>query len=338
VKLAASVLVVFGLAAAAGLVAARSSRPDCGVMRVAGAPPGSPAVAGRCHAVDGKPVFVPAFPLTPGLTYVVSHADGTTTTTTVPRRRVERTTTVRVYPSAERVPANVLKLYLEFSAPMSIGEAGQRLRLRDSKGQVLTGAFLALEEEMWDAERRRLTLLFDPGRVKRGLRTNLEDGPPLTAGETYALEVDDSWIDAAGAPLASGATKTFVAVSADRERPDAAGWQLTAPRTNTREPLEVALGESLDFALLQRLIRVVDARGVRLNGSISLAEGERSWRFVPDEAWTAGSHYVEVDHRLEDLAGNNLHRLFDADLTQTRRPVDNPTSVVRLGFRPAQRP
>jgi hypothetical protein len=360
VKLAAWVVSALALALAAGLASARPSKPDCGEMHVAGTPAGSPAVAGRCDLVEGRPVFVPAFPLAAGVSYVTSHSSGLTTTTTVPPKTAARTTTVQVYPTSGRVPANLLKLYLEFSTPMSIGEAGQRVRLRDARGTLMTGAFLALDEEMWDAERRRLTILFDPGRVKRGLRTNLEAGAPLTPGETYSLEVDEGWVDAAGATLASGITKRFVAVSPDRVRPAAARWVITAPRTNTREPLAIAFGEILDAALLRRAIRVVDRAGVQLEGSISLHDGERAWRFAPAEPWARGDHLVEVDPRLEDLAGNNLYRLFDADLSHgaTRsRPRFNtvqhgsgrraassqpatapPARVVRLRFQPLPRP
>ena len=46
---------------------------------------------------------------------------------------------------------------------------------------------LEVGEELWDADQCRLTLFFDPGRIKRGLRPHLEAGPPLTEGEAYRL-------------------------------------------------------------------------------------------------------------------------------------------------------
>lgn len=38
---------------------------------------------------------------------------------------------------------------------------------------------------------------------------------------------------------------------------------------------------------------------------------ESGWQFMPEEAWQAGLYELIVNTRLEDLAGNNLHGLFD---------------------------
>ena len=37
-------------------------------------------------------------------------------------------------------------------------------------------------------------------------------------------------------------------------------------------------------------------------------------RFYPAEPWNTGNYMIEVEGRLEDLAGNNLNRLFEKDL------------------------
>jgi hypothetical protein len=50
---------------------------------------------------------------------------------------------------------------------MSRGEAYRRVHLLDATGRPINLAFLEIEQELWDPEGRRLTLLFDPGRVKR---------------------------------------------------------------------------------------------------------------------------------------------------------------------------
>src|SRR6185436_10043517 len=92
-------------------------------------------------------------------------------TLTVPRAaKASRTMVENIYPTEERVPANLLRMYIVFTAPMSISQSASHLRLVDENGQTVSGAFLQLEEELWDPGRRRLTVLFDPGRVKRGLR------------------------------------------------------------------------------------------------------------------------------------------------------------------------
>ena len=45
-------------------------------------------------------------------------------------------------------------------------------------------------EELWDQGFRRLTMTFDPGRIKRGLTSNEAIGPPLAEGKHYTLVID----------------------------------------------------------------------------------------------------------------------------------------------------
>ena len=66
---------------------------------------------------------------------------------------------------------------------------------------------------------------------------------------------------------------------------------------------------------------------------MAVAEGERSWAFVPDRPWGDDDLELRVDPILEDLAGNSIARVFDRDLSaaeDTPRPAD----VIRLPFRP----
>src|SRR4029450_9861973 len=118
------------------------------------------------------------------------------------------------------------------------GTALQHVHLMDEAGREVPGAFLALDQELWDPERRRLTLLFDPGRVKRGVRTNVESGAPLVAGRRYRLAIDDGWTDGNGAQLASGFEHAFDVGEADRRSPDPNRWRLTRPSPGTRVVLQ----------------------------------------------------------------------------------------------------
>ena len=300
-------------------------------VRVAGAPPDAPAVTGACVVRDGKPTFVPAFPVMQGVVYSVR----------VGGREVERlgtaapsptpSVTARIFPSSAVLPANQLKLYVEFSAPMMLGESRYHLRLVDAAGKQVPDAFLAADEEMWDAERRRLTVLFEPGRVKRGLKANMQSGAPLREGERYTLVVDDGWRDAQGAPMAAGIRKDFVAGEPDRALPSASAWGITLPSAGTRTALRLSFGEPMDYAVALNAIRIIDDRGTRLEGRATLAADEHEWHFTPDTAWTSEPHTLVVDSRIEDLAGNNLARPFDLDLS---RPVARPADAVRLRFAP----
>src|SRR5205814_10675060 len=77
----------------------------------------------------------------------------------------------RVYPTTDVLPGNELKLYIYFSTSMSRGEAAQRVHILDANDKLLNGIFLP-GEELWDPRNQRLTMIFDPGRIKRGLASN----------------------------------------------------------------------------------------------------------------------------------------------------------------------
>jgi len=292
----------------------------------------TPPVLGRYTASGTTLHFTPRFPFVPGVQYRVdvdmsalgvmagraSETPPITHRFAIPVTARQRTTRIiAVHPALPELPSNLLRWYLEFSAPMEAGSALAHVHLIDEAGREINSAFLALDQELWDPERRRLTLLFDPGRVKRGIRTNLESGAPLVAGRRYTLVIDDRWPDGTGTPIASGYRLAFAAVAADRRSPDPTRWRLTPPRAGTRDGLRVAFGEALDHALASRMMYVVDSNGRPIAGSAQLAEGDSIWVFSPSTVWVAGSHTLRVESALEDVAGNNVDRLFDVDQRAT---------------------
>ena len=293
-----------------------------------------PAIIGRTEVVDGRIRFEPRFPFAPGVSYRVVvdtgalarlGGDETLTSDSDPEGVVEHrfaiptaakqptTRVVAVHPSAERLPSNLLRWYVELSAPMEAGSALEHVRLLDESGREVTGAFLALDQELWDPERRRLTLLHDPGRVKRGVRTNVESGAPLVAGRRYRLVIDSEWRDGNGAPLTSGFEHAFEVVDADRESPDPSRWRVTPPGAGTRADLRVAFAEPLDHALASHMLSVRRVGGTTLPGTAALAAGDSVWSFTPLSPWVAGDYVLRVSSALEDVAGNSVARVFDAD-------------------------
>ena len=312
----------------------------------------TPAVIGRYVVANDRVRFEPRFPFTAGVSYRVevdtvalvrvvaprnSDAAGRVllrqrfTVPSVTRARTTRVTAV--HPSVSRLPSNLLRWYIETSAPMEPGSALEHVHLVDESGREVGGAFLALDQELWDPEWRRLTLLFDPGRVKRGVRTNLESGAPLVAGRRYRLVIDDGWVDGSGAQLASGFEFPFEAVEADRQSPNPAWWRLTPPTAGTRAPLVIAFGEPLDHALASRLLTVLDAGDKPVAGSIALAEGDSVWVFTPEGPWRAGDYAVRVGGALEDLAGNNIVRVFDVDRRVDSTGVDRDVAGASRSVR-----
>jgi hypothetical protein len=241
-------------------------------VRVAIVESSLPAMLGRYESAGTTLRFTPTYPLVEGLTYVARlrpNARATTgpvrelsATFTVPRvSKVSPTRVVGIYPTDEHVPENLLRMYVVFSAPMSIGQSASHLRLLDDRGQTVTGAFLELEEELWDPSRRRLTVLFDPGRVKRGLRNNLQRGAPLKSGHDYRLVVDAGWLDGDGVPLGAPFARRLHVGTADRRSPEPTRWRISPIRSRGQAPLVVAFDEPLDRALVEESLLVVDERG-----------------------------------------------------------------------------
>jgi hypothetical protein len=278
-----------------------------------------PAIAGRIVSAGDTLRFVPAYPLVRGEAYRVRlNGLGVVVDTTIAIAKTPRGSgaiVTAVYPSVDVLPMNQLKLYVHFSAPMRTGEAAAHARIVDeTDGREVSDAFYSSESELWNPSQTRLTLLFDPGRIKRGLRPHEELGLPLRAGHRYRLVIDEGWRDANGDSLHRGYTKRFAVVVPDRDAPRVARWTITTPRAQSRDTLVVSFGEPMDEALLERLLAVRDAAGAEIAGRSFIGVRETRWLFVPDIPWRPGAYALDVGTDLEDLAGNNLRRLFDTDL------------------------
>ena len=153
---------------------------------------------------------------------------------TTPRARVEH-----VYPSADVLPSNQLRLYIYFSEPMSRGEAVHHIHFLDDAGKVREQRLFLPGEELWDPNFTRLTMTFDPGRIKRGLTSNQTIGPPIAEGKRYTLVIDHDWQDARGVPMVEGFRKVFRGGPALRTPPDPKQWRITAPKPGTTNALVV---------------------------------------------------------------------------------------------------
>lgn len=292
--------------------------PSCG---------GSPAVppaAGRFLVRDGAIWFAPRFPFADGVSYSLLVESGRDVDCAevwdIRRPSSDATPTtevVAIYPTAAELPVNLLRVYVQFSAPMSEGWAASAISVtREDTGETLDDVFLPPDPELWDPDRKRLTMLLDPGRIKRGLVPNLEFGYPLVEGTTVRISVDPAFRDAAGQPLRAGAERSYSIGPALRSRIDPTVWGLTAPDAGSREPLAVEFDRPLDHGLLQHCLSVRDAAGQDVRGMGKIGEGERSWRFTPAVPWRAGAYQLAVEPRLEDVAGNSPARVFDRDVTK----------------------
>jgi len=316
-------------------------------VAVAGQAPDLPGMLGTYSLVEDRLRFTPRFELEPGLRYRAEFhpeqivlVDASSPEETAPLIQeftiatagdAAATEVAAVFPSATDLPENLLKFYLHFSAPMSRGEAYEHIHLLAADGQSIERAFLELGEELWDPAGRRLTLFFDPGRIKRGLKPREDLGPVLEAGRRFTLVIDAAWRDATGRPLAAEFHKPFGVVPPDDESPDAKSWFIDAPTAGTVEPLVVRFPGPLDQALLQRVLSVADFDGEMLQGEVTIDLEETRWRFRPSRPWRQGAHQLLAGAVLEDLAGNSLARPFEVDVQRTVTQ-QVPQEMVTIAF------
>jgi hypothetical protein len=288
------------------------------------------ALMGTMRAGPGSLGFEPALPLLAGQIYQVQWRNGrgqeVTWTAACPAGEVA-VPTVRLLPLGVPLPANALKLYLQFSAPMEQGVFLEKLRLLDAAGQEISGPFR--ETELWSPDGQRLTVWFHPGRQKTGVNLNVEEGPVLEAGRACTLEVDGSWRSAAGVALGKKAVFTFTAGVADHNRPQPERWRLTLPKAGSREALHITFDEPLDTAMLAKALKIYQGPARQeLRLKVTVAATGLEWSAVPEAAWQAGLHELSPDPLLEDLAGNSLGKTFEVNV-QEPAPMVNAALVPR---------
>jgi len=306
--------------------------------------PNLPPMLGAYRVQSGALRFEPQFPLEPGVAYRAvfrpdqlpgasgSKAAPITADFQLPPRNATPTTVVsHIYPSASLLPENLLKFYVHFSAPMSRGRIYNYIHLRDEAGKEVELPFLEIDEELWDPAMTRLTLIIDPGRIKRGVLPLEDIGPALEAGKSYTLVIARECRDGAGNPLKEDFQKAFQVRPPDREPLDHTRWQIQPPKAGARDALAVTFTKPMDHALAQRVISVTTESGGVIEGKVELEDQERRWVFVPDSPWRRGQYKLVIQTTIEDLAGNNIGKPFEVDLFEgVQRRLASPT--VKLSF------
>jgi hypothetical protein len=274
--------------------------------------------------------FTPIWPFSPGSVYEIYWRDKLVEKVLIPVREFERPT-LRVFPSADTLPENLLKIYFVFSKQMQEGSSGRYIRILNEDNDTLENILLELKPELWNADHTMLTIWIDPGRIKRDLLLNKELGKPLESNSNYTLVVSPGWRDVDGMALTEPYTKNFFTVSPDRQKPDLKNWSIVKPTVKTKDPLSVKFPEAMDYALG---IRGIDIHlgSKQLTGTIVLGEDEHKWSFTPDNDWIAGRYKITISPQVEDLAGNNLERLFDNDLLDETSATERRSEEFFIDF------
>jgi len=171
--------------------------------------------------------------------------------------------------------------------------------------------FLVLSQELWSADGYRLTVLMEPGRIKRGLGLDPAHDPALVVGRTYSLVIR---------ALGQTARHTFRVNSPVLEAVDETQWRLIAPAVGSLAPLVVHLDRVMDAALCENEIEVLTVSGEVVQTRVSLASDGTTAQIIPSGPWDVGEHCLVLSERLEDVCGNRLGEALDHDLSAGGRP------------------
>jgi hypothetical protein len=270
-------------------------------------------------------LFEPLIPFTPGLQYYIFYRKTLLDSFTVPvADSKEPPKLVQVYPTSDTFPMNILKIYLQFSHPMRESVSAKYVKLIRNETDTLNDVFLDLQPELWNENRTVLTLWFDPGRIKRELQPNQRMGNPLQENNRYTIVISKGWTTTQGIATQEDFKRVFTAGKRDSLSPDPELWQLKQPPANTRESLTIALHETLDHFLLAESIQVATRSGRVIEGKWLINGKDNLCRFEPATSWSPGDYQLIIDAKLEDMAGNNLNKPFDRDITKSKTPSNNP--------------
>jgi len=289
------------------------------------------SILGKYEMETKEIFFYPIVPFTFGLDYEIRVRGEMIHEFSVPfSPTLKRPSVINIYPSSQIIPANLLKIHVQFSQPMQEGKTKNFIQVLNEKGEIIPNVLLDLQPELWNADRTNLTMWLDPGRIKRDLQPNLKMGPPLEVGLCYRVIISKAWKDQYGLELGNDFIKDYSILRDDRDKPSIHDWELTYPRTTSLNNLIVNFGESIDFELATNAI-TVNKDGQLIEGSTILKDCESQWFFTPEEKWRSGKYELVIESRLEDLAGNNLNRLFDHDL-EKNEDASNEQKYHKISF------
>lgn len=273
------------------------------------------AIIGEIVSEGNTYVFTPIIPFSNGKTYTVNYKREPITNFKIkPKSSLDKPELLAIYPSVDTVPENLLKMYFEFSQPMQeVGNALDYITIFDKIENHEVDAFLVLENELWNKEYTILTLWLDPGRIKKGLIPNKEKGLPLVKGHEYDIIVSQNFRDHNGLSLKETFKKEIVVKTSDTIKPEIEQWRIEIPK-HKKDYLTIHFSEPLDAQLIKDVFFVTKNNSI-ISGNFILGHNEKHVQFMSDKDWGKGNYTISVESRIEDIAGNNLNRLFDEDLT-----------------------
>jgi hypothetical protein len=242
----------------------------------------------------------------------------------VTRNQTSLDVSIRISPRSKVLPANTLRFYIHFPRSGDAHFDRDHLWLLNDKEQVVRDPFIILPQEPWSIDGCRLTVLMEPGRIKRGLGADATHEPTFVVGRTYSLVVT---------ALGETARHTFRVSDPVLEAVDETRWRVVPPTAGNLDPAVVHFDRVMDAALCEDEIGVQTPAGEVVQTRVSLTPNGTAARLIPSHPWRAGQHRLVVSERLEDVCGNRLGEALDHELG-----AGGPPRAGMLHFTSAARP
>ena len=233
-----------------------------------------------------------------------------------------------IYPSIRQVPANILKWYIRFSRAVNPVRIYEHIEFLDEDGNAIDRSILHLGAPLLSDDGTLLTVWIEPGRQKQLLGPNQHLGSVFKPRKTYKLRIAGTLKDAQGVPIESTFIHTFTTTESDRVMPSLSGWKVQSIKSGQNTPLKITCDEQLDYGSLIDAFSVIQDNK-EVNGTLTYDSELNTIYFTPSDNWKKGTYTISLEHQLEDLAGNNLIRLFDRPLHQNKSNITPPKLTIK---------
>ena len=201
-------------------------------------------------------------------------------------------------PKAETIPANTLRMYFTFDHPARGLVHQSEVTLVGPDGSEIKDAFMNFGQELWSPDGKRLTVFFDPGKIKRNVEAQGDTASPLKEGKSYQIKL-------------ANYVHSFQAGPPVRERLNPRLWKVVEPSSHCGW-LEIRFDRLMDAALLLDQIEVIEAdSGIRISTTKQIQGGGAGLILRPKVKWRVGRYAIVASPILEDVSGNRIGESLD---------------------------
>jgi hypothetical protein len=286
------------------------------------------AIIGNIDYNNGHTTFTPLVPFDIATAYTAVY-DNTFYPFEIAQAESYETLSIsEIYPSVRQVPANILKWYIQFSRAVNPVRIYEYIEFLDEYGNAIDRSILHLGAPLLSEDGTLLTVWIEPGRQKQLLGPNQHLGSVFKPHKTYTLRIAATIKDAQGIPIDSAFLHTFTTIASDRIMPSLSGWKVQSIKSGQKKPLKIICDEQLDYgSLIDAFSIIQDNKEVK--GTLTYDSEINTICFTPSDNWKKGTYTISLGHQLEDLAGNNLIRLFDRPIHQNKSNITPPKLTIK---------